>query len=167
MELISLCGRQSTPVAVGSPVPDSSVVFKTDSTVSDLGFNLTFSYSDCGGVLAGPSHVGVRPPGAGSSAGYDNGVDCAWSLNFQEGTQIKVQIQSIHFQFRIFCTFMFFSNFNELKVTFTEFALETSSGCSKDYVSVHNGGSPSSPVIWKGCGDSVPSSNPIISMSNK
>ncbi len=51
------------------------------------------------------------------------------------------------------------------QITFSRFNLEQSSDCSKDYVTLHNGGSFSSPVVWKRCGSDVP---PVFrSMSNK
>ncbi len=60
-----------------------------------------------------------------------------------------------------------FEEGSRAKLTFTRFALESSDGCSKDYVAVHNGGSPGSPEIWRGCGSSPPPANPVVGMSNR
>ncbi len=139
--LKTVCGRSTSPVVMASPVADSHVAFKSDRSISDLGFNFTYSYSDCGGVISGPGPVTVASPTSSSSNNYGNNVDCAWMLSFEEGSQIKLNLN--------------------------RFALESSSDCSKDYFSVHNGGFSSSPVIWKGCGSTMPSTNPIVSMSNR
>jgi hypothetical protein len=52
-----------------------------------------------------------------------------------------------------------------LQLIFSRFNLEDSGDCSKDYVTVRNGGSFSSPVVWKRCGSSLPPTT--MSMSNQ
>ena len=37
------------------------VVFKTDGSISDRGFNFTYSTSPCGGILNGPLQVVNSP----------------------------------------------------------------------------------------------------------
>ena len=74
------CGQISEPtVILNAGFEDTNIVFRTDGSITDRGFNLTYSYSNCGGVLNGPSNE-IR------SSGTDQ--DCAWLLNFQEGQQI-------------------------------------------------------------------------------
>ena len=46
---------------VTSPMRSTHVVFKTDGSISDKGFNFTYSTSPCGGVLTGPLQVVNSP----------------------------------------------------------------------------------------------------------
>ena len=45
---------------------------------------------------------------------------------------------------------------NQLQVNFTEFALENSTSCTNDYLTIHNGLTPFSPVIGTWCGNDSP-----------
>ena len=82
------CGQiRDSTVILNSGFEDTNIIFKTDDTITDRGFNLTYSYNDCGGVLTGPHHeIG--------STGTDQ--DCVWLLNFQEGQQIVLSRFSLN-----------------------------------------------------------------------
>ncbi len=97
--LRTLCDRLTAPLVVASPASDTVLAFKTDSSINDLGFNLTYSYSDCGGILRGPGPFSVASSPSGSN--YGNNEDCAWLLDFEEGSQVKVLGH--------YCTFLFHS----------------------------------------------------------
>ena len=76
----SYCGQiqdETTVLNVGNE--ETRIVFKTDPIDSDRGFNLTYFYNDCGGVLHGPYHQ--------ISSSQAN-QDCVWFLDYPEGQQI-------------------------------------------------------------------------------
>lgn len=76
---------------IGSPVSPTKVAFRSDSNKSDRGFNLTYSYSPCGGVFRGPRNVITTPRASYTSSDYPANVDCVWLFKFNEGEQIEVE----------------------------------------------------------------------------
>jgi cubilin len=93
--LSSYCGRTTSPLLFSSPFPGTKAIFKTDETISDIGFNVTYSYSECGGVFIGPN-VNASTPKEPGSINYPLNTDCVWLLKFEEGEQIEVQCTVSH-----------------------------------------------------------------------
>lgn len=99
------------------------VVFKSDSSIHDRGFNMSFSYNDCGGTYNGP---------------FDNirasatDLDCIWLLQYDEGQQIELSRFALNME-------------NSDSIACGQ------RGAS--YVIVRNGGEPDSPILWQGCGN--------------
>ena len=126
--------RSESPYSVASPLSEAVIMFKSDGSVTDRGFNLTYSVSPCGGVIEGPSATITSP---NYPHNYPDYTHCVWLLSFSPGSQIEV--------------------------TTSSFTLE--SECDADNVTIRNGGEADSPVLWSGCGNTVP---PVImSQSNK
>ena len=73
---------------MANPNPLTKVVFYTDSTITDKGFNVTYSTSPCGGILVGSSNT-VDFPRVGTS--YPRNADCVWQIKYDEGTQVEVK----------------------------------------------------------------------------
>lgn len=126
---------------MASPYSPATVVFKTDTSISDRGFNMSYTNNVCGGLFHGPIDFIASPRYA---SGYQDNMDCAWLLEYEEGQQIEL----------------------------SDFAMdlaESHSGCgtmSSDFVLVRNGGEPDSPVLWTGCSNISPQA-PLRSMSNR
>lgn len=99
------------------------VIFKSDATIHDRGFNMSFSYNDCGGTMNGPFN-NIR------ASGTD--LDCIWLLQYEEGQQIELSRFSLNME-------------NSDSVSCGQ------RGAS--YVIVRNGGEPDSPILWQGCGN--------------
>ena len=128
-----LCGQSQSAYTVASPLPQTRIVFRTDGTITDKGFNMSYSLSPCGGILTGPTAVITSP---NFPANYPNNVTCLWLLRFSPGSQIELRTAA--------------------------FSLDTD--CQADNVTVRNGGEADSPVLWSGCGQTVPPS--LLSQSN-
>ena len=128
------CGQSQAGLVVASPLPHTRILFRTDGSITDSGFNLTYSVSPCGGVLQGPRAVVTSP---NFPANYPANVHCVWLLTFSPGSQIELKAAS--------------------------FSLD--SDCQADNVTVRNGGSADSPVMWSGCGETRPPS--LLSQSHQ
>ena len=128
------CGQSQSEYVVASPLPQTRILFRTDGSITDSGFNLTYSVSPCGGVLAGPRAVITSPH---YPANYPDNLNCYWLLTFSPGSQIEI----------------------------TAAAFSLDSDCEADNVTVRNGGSPDSPVLWSGCGETSPPS--LLSQSHQ
>ena len=134
----SMCGRiQSPSIVLSTGFEPTNIIFKTDNSITDRGFNLTYSYSNCGGVLTGPYHD-IRSSGSNQ--------DCVWLLDFQEGQQIVL------------------SQFN-MQLDNSQTVQCGERGAS--YIKIRNGGEPDAPILWTGCGNTEVPSAAIRSMSNK
>ena len=76
----SYCGQiQDETIVLNVGNEETRIVFKTDTVDSDRGFNLTYFYNDCGGVLHGPYH---------QISSSEANQDCVWFLDYPEGQQI-------------------------------------------------------------------------------
>ena len=136
--LAKLCGRVTTPTVIVNPGYEvTNVVFKSDLVNNDRGFNVSYSYSDCGGMLTGPYHE-IR------NSGSD--MDCAWLLNFDEGSQILL---------------------SRFSMTLDNSPTVQCGDPGASFVRIRNGGEPDSPVLWTGCGNTPVPSEPIRSMTNR
>lgn len=102
--LRSICGRILSRTTVAMPAASLHVLFKTDETLSDEGFNLTYSYSNCGGVVSSPRVI--ESPSSLISQDYPPDTSCAWMVEFEDSQQIEVVDRAnnaVHFITRILC----------------------------------------------------------------
>uniref|UniRef100_A0A0B7BPM5 CUB domain-containing protein n=1 Tax=Arion vulgaris TaxID=1028688 RepID=A0A0B7BPM5_9EUPU len=111
--------------------------FRSDISISHIGFNLLYEFTECGGIITEPQGVITSPNYPNNYV--SNTVACAWKIVAPEGTKIRVN--------------------------FTDFNFETNTGCDSDNLQLQNGGLSDSPVIGKYCGTDLPSS--FLSQSNK
>ena len=80
--LASVCGESQDQRVILSPgFVNTHVVFSTDMSITNRGFNISYNYNDCGGVFTGPN-TEIR------SSGTE--MDCVWQLKYQEGQQISL-----------------------------------------------------------------------------
>ncbi|KAH3692443.1 hypothetical protein DPMN_194284 [Dreissena polymorpha] len=122
------CGNDSEihgPII--SPMPAVWLRFKTDASIVDKGFLLTYNFTQCGGVLTDPYGIITSP---NYPQDYDHDDACAWVINAPEGSRINVEL--------------------------TDFAMETHPQCLFDYLELFNGPYASSPSIGKFCGTVPP-----------
>ena len=60
---------------------------RTDGSISDRGFNLSYSVSPCGGVVSGPA---ASLTSAGYPGPYPASTTCVWLLSFAPGSQVEI-----------------------------------------------------------------------------
>ena len=89
MKLGEYCGEIQSRVRTVSPFPFNQVVFFSDQSYEAKGFNLTYQMFNCGGHLRGTGHVVTSP---NYPQNYPSNYDCAWLLEYEEGSQIEVNI---------------------------------------------------------------------------
>ncbi|KAA0193557.1 hypothetical protein HAZT_HAZT000918 [Hyalella azteca] len=128
-----------------------TLLFLTDATTSSRGFRALATQHDagCGGVLHG--HGGnITSPGF-PSEDYPVNVECVWTITAAAGYHVKLEFVD-------------------------QFDVETTSGCTNDYVQVvhgqlvtSDGGTGSDDLQWlpqpRLCGKQIPS--PVASLSEK
>lgn len=137
--IMKLCQSQQTPTVLTSDSHKLYVTFSSDDSNSGKGFNLTYRFrlSDCGGTFVAPSGVISTPKYP--TQNYDNKLTCEWAI-------VTDASHSLTFQF-------------------TDFDLEESENCTKDYVEI------SDPVfhkvLWKGCGNQLPNQTVFKSQRNE
>lgn len=126
-QLAKFCGQSVPEVPIVVFTPQLYVHFQTDSSEGNLGFNLHYSFSECGGWQMGEGGVVSSPlyPNV-----YPSPSRCAWLLEAPPGHTVTL--------------------------TFTYFNLEPHTTCGMDSVTIFNGGSPGSPVIGQYCGTTSP-----------
>lgn len=135
------CGRELPPT-MRSTLNQMFIVFKTDSSVSGLGWRATYKETlgplqGCGGSLSSPLGV-FGTPDIDNDGMYDYYLDCLWTIT---------------------------ANTNQvLNLTFSTFELESSSACRYDYVKVYDGDSTNFPLVGTYCGNLIPAS--FLSSSN-
>ena len=69
----------------------SSCHFRSDGSINDRGFNLSYSVSPCGGLVSGPVASLVSP---GYPANYPDSVHCVWLLRFTPGSQVEITTET-------------------------------------------------------------------------
>lgn len=77
--LQQFCGRQENAKVLSPGFGLTHVIFKSDISVTNRGFNLTFTYNDCGGTFNGPFT---------NIASSQTNQDCVWLLEYEQGQQI-------------------------------------------------------------------------------
>ena len=60
---------------------------RSDGSISDRGFNLSYSVSPCGGLVTGPGATLTSPNYPGN---YPDSLHCLWLLRFSPGSQIEI-----------------------------------------------------------------------------
>ena len=136
--LASVCGHFNEQKVILSPgYVNTHIIFSTDLSITDRGFNISYSYNNCGGVYTGPS-TQIRSSGTNE--------DCVWKLEYQEGQQIEL---------------------SGFRLVMENSATIQCGVRGASYVIVRNGGEPDSPVLWTGCGNTDTPRQPIRSMSNQ
>ena len=148
-----ICGDSLGPVALANPLAHTTVGFKTSSFISDRGFNMSYSVSPCGGVLSGPQQIISSP---NFPQNYPDNTHCVWMLKFSPGSQIEVIFNNVIFSLNVL------NQYSKWQLKTSSFALE--SACEGDNVTIRNGQYPDSPVLWSGCGMTLPPD--IITQSN-
>ncbi|KAG7219563.1 hypothetical protein INR49_018990 [Caranx melampygus] len=111
------------------------IVFRTDASVSGVGWRATYSETlgpaqGCGGYLSMPMGM-LGSPDPNLDGRYEPLMDCVWTIE----TSVN----------------------NVLNLTFDSFELESSSSCRYDYVKVYDGDSVLFPLVGTFCGNLVPS----------
>ncbi|KAL8607578.1 hypothetical protein ACOMHN_003497 [Nucella lapillus] len=122
------CGNNTLPPQVITPSDQVWVRFRTDGSVVDTGFDVSFSPTTCGGILDSPQGVLTSPNYPNN---YDHDDFCVWKIVAPEGQRIRLQ--------------------------FTDFSLENHVNCRWDYLELFNGGMPDSPSVGRFCGQNVTS----------
>ncbi|XP_049840781.1 cubilin-like [Schistocerca gregaria] len=94
----------------------------------------------CGGFLPNEAGTLTFPDSSSRSTSYPHGMSCAWVI-ITNSTKV-------------------------LNVTFTNFHLEGSAGCTYDWLQVHDGRSAGDQLIGRFCGDTPPGGGHLISTHN-
>ena len=84
-----MCGDSNAPVAIANPLARTTIIFKTDRTLTDKGFNMSYSISPCGGIVEGPEATIASP---NYPRNYPDNTRCVWLLKFTKGSQIEVTL---------------------------------------------------------------------------
>ncbi|XP_026057290.1 cubilin-like [Carassius auratus] len=121
-----LCGntRPSTQHSSGTTM---YLRFRTDGSVTHIGFKAKYSIATCGGTYIGQSGI-IRSPGYPNS-NYPDNSNCEWYLEGPTG----------HY----------------LTFTYTALDLQSSSSCNNDYVEIREYNA-SGRLLGKHCGNSLP-----------
>ncbi|XP_064410135.1 cubilin [Latimeria chalumnae] len=124
--IVKLCGSDhpSTQRSTGTVM---YLRFRTDLSVTHVGFKLKYSIAACGGTMVGQSGVLESPRNFTSN--YPDNSQCEWYLRGPTG----------HY----------------LTITFETFSLQDSPDCTKDYVEVQEYNA-SGKVLGKHCGTTLP-----------
>lgn len=134
-----ICQSISSPTVITSDGHQVFVKFTSDESNNGKGFNITYKtvFSQCGGISVGSSGI-ISTPNYPTQNYEDNKV-CEWNIK----TDLS---HSLVFQF-------------------TDFDIETSEDCSKDYVDVYD---PIADVILtRECGSKIPPDNNYQSSRNE
>ncbi|XP_034025114.1 cubilin [Thalassophryne amazonica] len=124
-----LCGntRPSTHRSTGSSM---FLRFRTDTSVTHIGFKAKYTIATCGGTYIGQSGM-IHSPGF-PGANYPDNSNCEWYLEGPTG----------HY----------------LTLSFDSFTLQNSESCSADYVEIREYNASGGVVLARHCGNSIPSS---------
>ncbi|KAF6197504.1 hypothetical protein GE061_020135, partial [Apolygus lucorum] len=140
-ELIETCKASdpSSPFIVVSPY-SSNTITAMSSDKSSSNYTISWVTRTCGGHSSQEGSTIISSPTEGGL--YPSNYDCVWQIDYPEETTIRIQ-------------------FNSLDLDMTG---STVNDCSSDYLAIHNGGSPSSPMISKSCGTILPPD--LVTLSN-
>ncbi|CAH1121617.1 unnamed protein product [Ceutorhynchus assimilis] len=121
------CGFTLPPVMLSSS-NIMTIDFTSDNTIHGDGFLVAYTFilekNVCGGNYFTPAGV-IKSPGFPQN--YPTNRECIWTITVNPGSQIMLK--------------------------FTNFTLESYSSCRYDWLEVRNGGTSSSPLIGKYCGN--------------
>ncbi|EDV28197.1 uncharacterized protein TRIADDRAFT_53561 [Trichoplax adhaerens] len=120
------CGH-NLPGTVRSLGNKMWIKFVSNKAVQAKGFHATYTTA-CGGILYAAKGGVLASPHYPSN--YDNRSFCTWTLTTQPGFV--------------------------LTLTFTNFNLQQSTGCTADFLQINNGPASGSPLLAKLCGSTLP-----------
>ncbi|KAL2085662.1 hypothetical protein ACEWY4_018982 [Coilia grayii] len=129
------CGRELPP-KLRTSSNHMFIVFRTDATVSGLGWRATYQETlgpqqGCGGYLSSSQGM-FGSPDINFDGLYEHYMDCLWTIAAPAN--------------------------KALNLTFSTFELEQSSNCRYDYVKIYDGDSASYPLVGTYCGNIIPAS---------
>ncbi|XP_043916230.1 cubilin-like [Protopterus annectens] len=135
----SYCSTGSPP-PLQTTGPYAWIHFHSDSSVSDMGFHITYTTSPsdpgCGGMYGDSEGIIISPNWPNP---YANNRQCIYIIRQPENEKIFLN--------------------------FTHMDLESHGTCSWDYIEVRDGDTETDPLIGKYCGSVIP--EPITSNSNR
>uniref|UniRef100_A0A665V841 Cubilin n=1 Tax=Echeneis naucrates TaxID=173247 RepID=A0A665V841_ECHNA len=134
----TFCG-DDIPPSLQSTQRSMYIRFKTDSSISNHGFEAAYSsaLAGCGDILTSATGIITSPSHPNN---YPHGANCTWYINVSPG--------------------------NLIQLTFESFNLEYHSNCALDYLEVYDNGTvETGTMIGRYCGRSVPPS--ITSTDNQ
>ncbi|CAL8311895.1 unnamed protein product [Merluccius merluccius] len=127
----TFCGVQ-VPAMLQTTQRSMYIRFKTDASISNLGFTAAYASAmeGCGATLTTPTGTITSP---GHPTGYPHGAECTWFISVAPG--------------------------NLIRLTFDSFNLEFNTNCNFDYVEVYDNGTVQTGTkVGRYCGRSVPPS---------
>lgn len=134
-----ICQTLSEPTVITSDGHQVFVKFESDYSHNGRGFNISYrtNFSQCGGTTVGTNGI-ISTPNY-PTHNYENNKVCEWNIKTD-------QSHSLLFQF-------------------TDFDLEGSPNCTKDFVEIFD---PTTKEIqWRGCGNQLPAFNHFQSTRNE
>ena len=132
--MAKICGNTTAEMTVTSPFPDVIIEIRQNPFFGPVNFTMTYKTHKCGGILKNYAENYIRNLPANTSS--EAVVDCAWSLEYDEGTSISLIITN----------------------------MTLTLPCDDEYIEIYNGPTVLSPLIGKFCGSEV--SKPIVSQRN-
>ncbi|XP_075463569.1 embryonic protein UVS.2-like [Ascaphus truei] len=117
------CGAAKIPQLISS-TNLMLIEFVSDGAVTATGFKATYNTERCGGTFYTPSRNFTSP---GYPLTYYNNLDCFFNITAPAGYKIVLNI--------------------------SDFFLENAANCRFDYLSIFDGDSPASPLLFHSCGE--------------
>ncbi|XP_040824205.1 cubilin [Ochotona curzoniae] len=134
--LANACGRQQLTNPIISSGNSLFLRFQSRSARQSRGFRAQFRQV-CGGYIFTTSSDTISSPLF--PANYPNNANCTWIIQAQPP-------------------------FNHITLSFTNFAIENSAGCTRDFLEILDGSSDDAPLRGRYCGTSMP--HPITSFGS-
>ncbi|CRL00998.1 CLUMA_CG014207, isoform A [Clunio marinus] len=137
--IMKLCKSQHQPTKITSDGHKMYITFVSDESHNSKGFDLSYKtvIAKCGGSFVGTSGTIATPKYP--TENYENNQICEWNIKTDPSHSILFQ--------------------------FTDFDLESSTNCTKDYVEIYD------PIfnstLWKGCGNQMPNQTSFRSKRNE
>uniref|UniRef100_A0A8C6W9S3 Cubilin n=1 Tax=Nannospalax galili TaxID=1026970 RepID=A0A8C6W9S3_NANGA len=131
-----VCGRQRPPNSITSSGNSLFVKFQAGSSRQSRGFRAEFRQV-CGGYILTDSSGSISSPLFPKA--YPSYQNCSWIIQAQPP-------------------------FNHITLSFTQFVLENSMDCTRDFLEILDGNDYDAPVRGRYCGSSLP--HPITSSGN-
>ncbi|KPP69550.1 cubilin-like, partial [Scleropages formosus] len=118
-----------------------------------LTLDMTLSFSACGGYLTGPAGTFSYPNTPGSDQ-YDHMVSCAWVIRVNANKH-RTRGEPKRWSYGIFGMLLCLLD-QIVRITFPHFDLEHSTGCSYDFLQIHDGESAGAHMLGRYCGTAAP-----------